>query len=56
MRGPLLRRQIWGMPVVLAVISAIGLLSALLGDGVWGIVSWVALAMPVMISVWCAWH
>jgi hypothetical protein len=36
----------------LAVVSAVGLLSALLGDGIWDIVSWVALATPVIVIVW----
>jgi len=39
------------MPAVLAVASAIGLLSALLGDGVFDAVSWVALALPLAVLV-----
>jgi hypothetical protein len=39
--------------LVLALVSAIGLLSALLGDDLWDVLSWVALATPVAVIVWC---
>ena len=42
-------RQIFAGPVVVAVLSAAGLLSALLGDGIWDGVSWVVLAIPVAL-------
>lgn len=51
MAVPLSTRQIWGMPVVLALASAVGLLSALLGDGIWDAVSWAALGAPVAVIV-----
>lgn len=44
--------DIWKMPVVLTVTSALGLLSALLGDGIWDMVSWGALALPITIIAW----
>ncbi|NNG21741.1 hypothetical protein [Telluria aromaticivorans] len=44
--------QIWGVPVLLAVLTTIGLVSALLGDGVWDLVSAVALGAPVAVGVW----
>lgn len=34
MSRSLTTRQIWGMPVILALLSGIGLVAALLGDGV----------------------
>lgn len=40
-------RQIWGMPIILALVSAGGLLSALLGNGFWDAASWVALLVPI---------
>lgn len=49
MSSQLSARQIWGMPVVLAVVSAVGLISALLGDGIWDVLSWVALAAPIAV-------
>ena len=46
-------RRMWGAPIALAILTAIGLLSALLGDGVWDYVSAVALAVPTTV---CAWY
>jgi hypothetical protein len=48
--------QIWGMPMVIGMLSAIGLLSALLGDGIWDVLSWAALATPVAVTLWHVGH
>jgi len=45
--------RMWGAPILLAVLTAIGLISALLGDGVWDYVSAVALGVP---TIACAWY
>ncbi|HWB14792.1 MAG TPA: PepSY-associated TM helix domain-containing protein [Vicinamibacterales bacterium] len=42
--GPL-----WRMPIVLAVTIGVGLVSALLGDGIWDALSWLCLAAPIVI-------
>jgi uncharacterized membrane protein YkvI len=47
-------RQIWGMPVVLGLLTIVGLLVALLGDGIWDLVSVAALAVPVLVGCWHA--
>jgi len=48
-------RRVFGVPLVLAVLSAVGLVSALLGDGVWDALSWLALGLPVLlIGYFCA--
>ena len=47
------RAQVWGMPVLLAVLTIIGLVSALLGDGAWDLVSALALGAPVAVGAWC---
>jgi hypothetical protein len=45
---------IWRWPVLLAVLSLFGLLSALLGQtGVWLPLSWIALATPVGVAAIC---
>ena len=44
--------QIWGMPLLMGILSAVGLLSALLGDGVWDMLSWIALVIPVTVILW----
>lgn len=50
MSGPFMK--LWGMPILLAVLTVIGLLSALLGDGIWDIVSAFALGIPVVTGLW----
>jgi hypothetical protein len=42
----------WGAPIVLGVLTAVGLLSALLGDGAWDYVSAVTLGIPVLAAGW----
>jgi hypothetical protein len=47
--------RVFGVPAVLAVASAVGLMSALLGDGIWDMLSWFALGAPLAIITWfCA--
>jgi hypothetical protein len=43
------KRQIFAAPAVVGVLSAIGLTVALLGDGVWDGLSWVALVVPILL-------
>ena len=50
MSGPFMR--MWAAPVALAVLTLIGLVSALVGDGVWDHVSAVALGVPVLLCLW----
>ena len=45
--------QIFSVPAVIAIVSAVGLLAALLGDGLWDAVSWLALAVPVAVALGC---
>jgi hypothetical protein len=52
MSASLTKTQIWGAPVTLGVVSAFGLVSALLADGVWDVLSWLVLAVPVAVSAW----
>jgi hypothetical protein len=40
------------MPILLGVLSLVGLLSALLGDAVWDMLSWLALGIPCAIIAW----
>ena len=44
--------QLWGMPVLLGILTLVGLVSALLGDGIWDTVSACALAVPVLAGLW----
>ena len=45
-------REVYGASCILAAITACGLISALLGDGVWDELSWVALAIPLAVIAW----
>jgi hypothetical protein len=44
--------QVFGIPILLGVLSGVGLLSALLGDDVWDGLSWLALGVPCGVIVW----
>ena len=46
------RRDVWTIPILLGLLTAIGLTSALLGDGIWDVVSWCALALPLVAGAW----
>jgi hypothetical protein len=45
-------RSLWGMPILLGVLTAIGLVAGLLGDGWWDLVSVVGLGTPVAVATW----
>lgn len=55
-----MRRGLWMIfrwPLLIGLLMALGLLSALLGDGLYDLVSWLALVLPLIIvgGVW-AWR
>ena len=41
------------VPAILAALSCAGLVSALVGDGVWDGLSWLTLSVPIAVAVWC---
>jgi len=41
--------QIFGWPLVIGVFSTVGLIAALVGDGIWDGVSWLALLLPILL-------
>ena len=45
--------QIFAVPVLIAVVTAAGLIFALVGDGIWDAISWLLLFLPVAIPVVC---
>lgn len=45
---------IWRAPLALALLSLFGLVAALLADGVWDLLSWSALGVPVAVCAWYA--
>lgn len=46
-------KAMWGAPMLMGVLTGVGLISALLGDGVLDYLSAVALGIPVAA---CAWY
>ena len=46
--------EIWGAPFGVGVVSIVGLVAALLGDGLADALSWAALSVPVAISFHCS--
>ncbi len=43
--------KVWQIPLLLSVLSLIGLISALTGDGFWDLLSWLTLGIPMLIIV-----
>lgn len=43
---------IFAIPLVVAILSLIGLVGALLGDGVWDWVGWLGLGASVAVPGW----
>lgn len=52
MSHPFPFRRVYGVPAILAVVTFLGLLSALLGDGIWDAVSWYVLTIPLGVIAW----
>ncbi|HIV69877.1 MAG TPA: hypothetical protein H9903_02980 [Candidatus Aquabacterium excrementipullorum] len=44
--------QVFRWPLLIGVASAIGLVSALVADGVWDALSWALLALPLVVGIW----
>lgn len=51
-KPPSFQWSLWGWPIAMALLSALGLLSALIGDGLWDWASWLALGLPVAACGW----
>ena len=47
-------RAIFLVPAVLAALTCVGLVSALLGDEMWDGLSWLTLSVPIVVVVWYA--
>jgi hypothetical protein len=46
----------WKMPALMGLLSTVGLVSALLADGIWDALSWAGLGIPVVVAAWYAWR
>lgn len=45
-------RSIFALPAILAVLSLVGLIVALTGDGWRDLASWIALSLPLIAVFW----
>lgn len=45
-------KAVFGVPVIVAILSLFGLIAALIGDGVWDGIGWLTLGVPVGVLVW----
>jgi hypothetical protein len=45
-------RKVYRIPIVLSVVTLSGLLFALFGDALWDAVSWIILALPLLLLLW----
>ena len=43
--------RLWGWPLALSALTLVGLVSALVGDGVYDAVSWVGLGVPLLVGL-----
>lgn len=46
------RIRIWTAPILLGVLSAVGLIAALLSDGAGDVLGWLTLGVPVAVVLW----
>lgn len=44
-------KKVWGIPVLLSLITLFGLLAALLGTGACWVLAWLAMAVPLTIII-----
>lgn len=42
--------RVWTAPLILAALTAFGLLAALLGTGFWHALAWIALMVPIVVA------
>jgi hypothetical protein len=45
-------RHVWAAPLAIALVSVIGLVAALLGDGLNDWISWIGLTIPLAVLLW----
>ena len=43
--------RLWGWPIAVGLFTAVGLVTALLGDGAWDYLSWASLGAVTLLGV-----
>ncbi|WP_177410176.1 hypothetical protein [Pseudomonas sp. LFM046] len=46
------RQSTFALPLAIGGVSALGLFSALLGDGWWDALAWIGLGIPAVLGTW----
>ena len=46
--------RVWTAPIILGVLTSVGLISALVSDDAGDVLAWVTLAAPVLVCCWYA--
>jgi len=44
--------QVWSVPAALGFLTLVGVVAALLSDGIGDAISWITLAIPVAVALW----
>ncbi|MEP6503845.1 MAG: hypothetical protein ABJD97_10960 [Betaproteobacteria bacterium] len=44
--------RLWGGPIAIAFVTAIGLVGGLVGDGAWDGLAWIGLGIPAGAVLW----
>ncbi|WP_333792782.1 hypothetical protein [Hyphomicrobium sp.] len=44
--------QIFSAPILIALVSSIGLITALVGDGLLDVIAWIGLGVPAAVGLW----
>jgi hypothetical protein len=52
-REPRTLWQIFAVPLLLGILTTVGLVAALVGDGIWDGLSWVTLGVPIVVTLYC---
>ena len=47
--------RIWPVPIALGVLTCVGLVAALVADGIGDVVSWIGLGLPIVAVLWFVW-
>ena len=44
--------RVWGWPIAVAIMTVLGLLAGLAGDGAWDWLAAACLGLPVLLTLW----
>jgi hypothetical protein len=43
---------LWGWPAVFGVLTVVGLVGSLIGNGAWDWLAWIGLGVPTVAALW----